>query len=81
MRLLLILGSGKDPGKKLSIGGKWFLKTIAFIIFGYEYGKSRTSTIPSIQLFVSLPFFFIANHMRTHLESDANDRNNPGRPG
>jgi len=49
---------------------RWFL--------GLWHGKSLAFTVACITIFISFGFFFVANHLRSDLKSDARGKDNLG---
>ncbi len=49
---------------------RWFV--------GLWHGKSLAFTVACITIFISFGFFFVANHLRSDLKSDARGENNRG---
>jgi hypothetical protein len=47
---------------------RWFV--------GLWHGKSLAFTVACITIFISFGFFFLANHLRSDLKSDARGKNN-----
>jgi hypothetical protein len=43
---------------------------------GLWHGKSLAFTVACITIFISFGFFFVANHLRPYLKSDARGKNN-----
>ena len=61
-------------GRKANVLANEFMRWFV----GLWHGKSLAFTVACITIFISFGFFFVANHLRSDLKSDARGKNNRG---